>query len=86
MIFLYTHSHVINYMEPNPSLQANSRSASQEMHRPLLTPTVYYHIYNSQPLRRIMNQMNPVRTLTPFSYFFKIHFNINLPSSLRSPK
>jgi len=34
-------------------------------------------------LDSILSQLNPVHTLTPYS--FKIHFNIILPSMSRSP-
>jgi hypothetical protein len=45
---------------------------------------VLYHVYKGQPGVPILCQMNPVNTQTP--YFLKIHVNITLPSTTRSPK
>lgn len=44
----------------------------------------FYCICKSQPLDTNLNQFNPVHNLT--YHFSKIHFNVNIPSMLRSHK
>jgi hypothetical protein len=66
-------SDITNSMEKNPSWEANSRSASQEIPRPLWSPKVHYRVHNS-PLPRpvpILSHMNQVHTLP--HYFPKSH-------------
>jgi hypothetical protein len=53
----------------------NNHLASQKILLLLWNLKVHYH---SQQYGLYPGQMNPVRILTP--YFFKIHFNIILPS------
>jgi hypothetical protein len=47
-------------MEEIPSWQANSFSASKEIHSILWNPKVYNRVYNSPPLIPIPNQINQV--------------------------
>jgi hypothetical protein len=42
-----------------------------------LDPKVHHYVHKSPPLNLNLSQINPVYT----SYFFKIHFNIILPST-----
>lgn len=55
-------------------LEANNRTAREEYPR----PNIYCRVPKSPPLELIMSQMNSVHIL--ISYYFKIHFNITLPS------
>jgi hypothetical protein len=45
---------------------------------------VHDRVHRNPPLKPILSHMNPVHTLV--SHFFEIHFNIILPSTLRSHK
>ena len=71
-------------MEQTSSWEANLFSASQEIPRILWNPKVHYHIHKCPPPVSILNQLDPVHTLT--SYFLKIHLNIILQSTPGSPK
>jgi hypothetical protein len=68
-------------MEPSPSLEATSRSATQEFLNILWNPKLYYLVHKSSPLVSVLSRMGPVHT-TP-SYFSKILFNIILPPKPR---
>jgi hypothetical protein len=48
-----------------------------------MEPEVRMHGHKSLPLDIILNQMKAVYILT--HYFFKINFNINLPTMHKSP-
>jgi hypothetical protein len=63
-------------MEPSPSWEANSHSATQEIPSLSQNPKVHYRVRKSPQLVPVLTQMNPVHA-TP-SYFSKIHFNIIL--------
>jgi hypothetical protein len=66
----------LNSMELCPSLEAASRSATEEL--PISwNLNVQYRVRKSLPLVRILIQINPVHTAP--SSFFKIHFNVILP-------
>jgi hypothetical protein len=70
-------------MEPSPSSEANSRSATQEFPKILWNPKVYYRVHKSPPLILTLRQMNAAHT-TP-SNFSKTNFNIILHQRLGLP-
>jgi hypothetical protein len=81
---VYMHIHVIDSMERSPTFEADSYLASQEICRILKKTKVHYHLQNNAPLGRILSQLNPIHTIT--SYSFQIHLNIMHPSQPRSSK
>jgi len=66
-------------MEQNPSSEAASLLASQEIRRPLWNPKVHYHVHKNPLLAPILSQMNLFQNLPP--YFPKIQSNIILPTT-----
>jgi hypothetical protein len=68
----------------SPPSEANSCSTDQEVPRLLYKLKVHYRVHKSPPPVFVLTQMNPVQNLPP--YFFKVHFNIVLPSSPKSFK
>ena len=73
--YLFTYL-LIYSMEQSPPWEANRYVGSQEITRILWNPKVPYRIHNWPPTVPILNQPDPVHTLT--SDFPKIHLNIIL--------
>lgn len=66
----------------DPSCEANSRSARQEISHMLWKSKVHYLLHKTPPLDPILNETIPNYTLSALVYI-KIHFNIIFPSSLQ---
>jgi len=71
---------VTNSKERSQSWESDSLSANQETLRRLWNPTVHYRVPECLPLVPILSNKNLVHAL--LFYFFTIHFNIILTSTL----
>jgi hypothetical protein len=71
-------------MQKGPSGEADSPSPTQEIPRILRNPINHYSVHMSSPLVPIQSHINPVYALP--QNFFRIHFNIILPSTSSSYK
>ena len=71
-------------MEQGPFSEANSSTARKVNHNISRKRNVLNRLHNSPPFVPILRQMSPVHFT--LSCFFKIHFNIILPSLPRSSK
>jgi len=65
-------------MQQSPSWEAKSVSDSQEIPCLLCNLKVHYHAHKTLSLKPTVSEMILIHILTP--YFFKIHFDIVLPS------
>jgi hypothetical protein len=84
VFFIITTNQLTNCMEQNNSSAATRSSVSQEILRILWNPKVHCRVYNSPPPVPILRETNQVHAYPPHP--FKTHFNIVLPSKLRSSK
>jgi hypothetical protein len=53
-------------MKLNPSLQAASYAANQELPNNLWNAQIHYHVHRSPSLVPIMNQINPAHTIPSY--------------------
>jgi hypothetical protein len=73
---------MISSMEQSPSWEADSHSASHEIHRRLWNPKVNCRVHKNSQQVPILIQMHPLRIF--LSYFSNIHPNVIFPSTPRS--
>jgi len=64
--------------------EAHSNEAVQEIYRILWNPEVHYGLRKISSRDPIISQINLVHARIP--YFYKVYYNIILPSTLLSPK
>jgi hypothetical protein len=63
----------VDNMEPSPSWDANSRSATQEVPNIVWNPKIQYRVNNNPSLVTILSQMNPAYIPRP-NLFLKVPF------------
>jgi len=73
-----------NYMIHDPSWEADSSSASLEIHGIMWNTKLHYPVHKSPPLIRMLSHINPFHVFP--NYLLKIHLNIILPSKPSSSK
>ena len=71
-------------MEKSPAGEANRFPASQEIPCLIWNLKVHYRIHSARHLS--LSSASSIQSIPPTSYFLKIHLNIILPSTPRSPK
>jgi hypothetical protein len=73
-------------MELSSTLEADSRSAYQEIPRILWNPKVNYRVYKSAPPVPVLSHMNPIHNIPPQSlkifFILSFHLRLGLPSDL----
>jgi len=62
---LCTNYWLTDFIEQNPSSEANSHSSSQEIPYIIWNPNVRYRVYKSSPLVPILSHINPIHILPP---------------------
>jgi hypothetical protein len=75
----------INYMELSPSWGAASCAATQEFHKILWNPKVYYRVHKSPPPVPILSLISPAHTTPAYLrsiLILTLHLRLGLPSGL----
>ena len=80
----YTSYNYFSWKEQGPSWESNSLWGSLEIPRILWNANVHGCVHNSLPLVSILSQVKLLHILS--SYFFKIYYDIILPSMPRFSK
>jgi hypothetical protein len=80
-------SNLTNSMEQDPSWEANSCSASQQIPLSTSNPKIHYRVHSSTQLVHILSQMHPIHNLPPYlpkipAKIMSFHLRLCLPNSL----